>query len=845
MAEITEHSQDFIVVRGAREHNLKNISLAIPRDSLTVITGPSGSGKSTLAFDTIYAEGQRRYVESLSSYARQFLEQLRKPDVDSIEGLSPSIAIEQKTTSKNPRSTLGTITEIYDYLRVLFTRIGQSDCPECGSPITSQGVQQLHEQVFSLPEGSRVQILSPIIRGRKGEHKAELERMRRDGFIRARIDGAMTDLTADISLDKRKLHTIEVVIDRLIIKKGINRRLSDALDMALRYSDLVLVNLADEGRDLLFSKSLACQKCGFSYPEMSPRLFSFNSPYGACPKCRGLGVAGVPSDERELDEDSFAASAPCPACKGARIRREALSVRVGGLNIHEISVLPVADAANFIENLQLSEREKLIAARVLKEVRERLGFLVRVGLPYLALDRQAASLSGGEGQRIRLATQIGSSLTGVLYVLDEPSIGLHPRDCGRLLDALSALRDAGNTVIVVEHDEETIRRADHVVDMGPGAGEHGGRVVCEGALDAVMECPDSPTGAFLCGRETIAVPPVRRTARGHVTITGASEHNLKGVEVEIPLGAMTCVTGVSGSGKSTLIFDILYHALAKRLYRAGRKPGRHGAIKNIAAIERAIHIDQAPIGRSPRSNPATYTGLFALMRDLFARTQEARVRGFGPGRFSFNVKGGRCEECGGDGVKKVEMHYLPDVYVPCETCKGRRFSPETLSVRYRGMSIADVLDMTVSGAAEFFHLHEPLARKLRLLESVGLGYLRLGQPATTLSGGEAQRVKLSKELSRRPGGETIYILDEPTTGLHFVDVKKLISVLNALVEAGGTVVVIEHNIEVMKCADHIIDMGPEGGDEGGYVVAVGTPEAIAANAASLTGRYLARALLQV
>ncbi len=829
------------MIKGAREHNLKNVHLSIPRNRLIVITGPSGSGKSSLAFDTLYAEGQRRYVESLSAYARQFLEQLQKPDVDSIEGLSPSIAIEQKTASRNPRSTLGTITEIYDYLRVLYTRVGRANCPDCGNAITSQGVQQLHEQVFSLPDGSRVQILAPIVRGRKGEHKSELERMRRDGFIRARIDGRITDLTEKIKLDKRKLHTIEVVIDRLIIKSGIAARLSNALDLALRYSDLVQVNLVDEDRDLLFSKSMACLQCGFGYPEISPRFFSFNSPYGACRKCRGLGMLDLDSEDR--DENVITSKLLCPECKGARLRKEALSVLVGGLNIYQISAKTVYEAADFMNSLKLSKRETQIATRVVREIKDRLAFLVKVGLSYLTLNRPAYTLSGGEAQRIRLATQIGSSLTGVLYILDEPSIGLHPRDCGRLLSALEALRDAENTVIVVEHDEETIRRADYIVDMGPEAGEHGGIVVCAGSLRDIEKCAESPTGIYLRGEQVIPVPRVRRKSSNTIKILEASEHNLKKINVEIPLGVMTCVTGVSGSGKSTLVFDILYRTLAQRLYRAKKSiVGSHKEISGIDKIDRVIHIDQAPLGRSPRSNAATYTGLFSLLRNLFSRTNEARVRGYKPGRFSFNVKGGRCEECRGDGMKKIEMHYLPNVYVPCEVCKGRRFSRETLSVRYRDVSIADVMEMTVSRALEFFSRHEPLRRKLQLLDEVGLGYLKLGQSATTLSGGEAQRVKLAKELSRRALGETLYILDEPTTGLHFKDIRKLLDVLNALVSAGGTVLVIEHNMEVIKSADHVIDLGPEGGEAGGFLVATGTPEEVAKNPDSVTGHYLGKAL---
>ncbi|MBI5195993.1 MAG: excinuclease ABC subunit UvrA [Nitrospirae bacterium] len=835
---------EHIIVKGARVHNLKNISLNIPRDKFIVITGPSGSGKSSLAFDTIYAEGQRRYVESLSAYARQFLEQLQKPDVDSIEGLSPSIAIEQKTTTKNPRSTVGTITEIYDYLRVVYTRISDITCYKCGSPITSQDIQQIIESVTAMPEGTRIQILSPVVAGRKGEYKKELHEIRQKGFIRARIDGEMTDITREIKLNKHKRHNIDIVIDRLIIKAGIERRLTEAIKLALKFTATVIINLAENKKDLLFSRKLACPVCGISYPEISPRFFSFNSPYGACPKCNGIGFEGLTDEE----EGAFNSTIKqCSSCSGSRLRKEASGIKVGGLTISELSRKSIKDAVKFFYRLELKEKKYLIVSKVLKEIKERLTFLDRVGLSYLTLDRPASTLSGGEGQRIRLATQIGSSLTGVLYILDEPSIGLHHRDCGKLLESLCALRDMGNTVIVVEHDEETIRRANHIIDMGPGAGINGGYVVAEGSLCEIMEHKESLTGAYLSGNITIPTPVKRRTPCGFITILGAREFNLKNIDVKIPMGVLACVTGISGSGKSTLVFEILYKALMQKLYgRANDRqaPGRHAGLKGAENIDRVINVDQSPLGRTPRSNPATYTGIFTVIRDLYSKIPESRVRGYGPGRFSFNVHGGRCEACGGDGLVKVAMHFLPDIYVPCDLCKGKRYNKETLEIMYKGKNISDVLEMTVTQALEFFCSIPLLRNKLLTLENVGLGYIQLGQSATTLSGGEAQRVKLSRELSKRAPSKTIYILDEPTTGLHFVDIQRLLDVLNSLVDAGNSVLVIEHNMEILKCADYIIDLGPEGGDEGGRVVAAGTPEDVALNPNSYTGAALKKKFSQ-
>lgn len=844
--------QDSIVIKGAREHNLKNIDVTIPREKITVITGPSGSGKSSLAIDTIYAEGQRRYVESLSAYARQFLEQLQKPDVDYIEGLSPSIAINQKTVSKSPRSTLGTITEIYDYMRVLYTRIGKPFCYSCGGPISSQDVQKIIDSVTAMPAGTRLQVLAPIVRDRKGEYKKELAEMRNEGFVRARIDGEMVDLTEEIALKRQKRHTIEIVIDRLIIKEGVEKKIKGAIDLALRYADTVIMNLVKEQKDIPFSKTMACMKCGASFPEINPRLFSFNSGYGACPHCRGLGVLGMPDDAFLLEKggnggDNFTPSSEelkyCKSCGGLRLRKESLSIRLQGLNIGEFSRLTVVAALSFVDSVQLTERERLIASRILKEVKDRLSFLMKVGLGYLTLDRMSLTLSGGEAQRTRLATQMGSSLTGVLYVLDEPSIGLHPRDCSWLLESLSSIRDAGNTIIVVEHDEETIRRADHVIDMGPGAGARGGWIVAEGSPQHIESARASLTGRYLTGELSIPLPLRRRKPGDYIDVVGAAEFNLKNINVGIPLGMFTCVTGVSGSGKSTLVIEILYKALMKEIHSSRVIPGKHRDIKGIEQIENVICVDQSPLGRTPRSNPATYCGVFAPIRELYARETESRVRGFSPSRFSFNVQGGRCEKCGGGGLLKVAMHFLPDAYVQCDTCKGKRYNNETLQIRYRGKDISEVLAMTISEALEFFTPIPLLKQKLETLEDVGLGYLQLGQPAPTLSGGEAQRLRLSRELAKRATGSTVYILDEPTTGLHFVDIQRLLDVLNSLVERGNTVIVIEHNLDVIKSADYVIDLGPEGGDDGGYLVAAGTPEEVSLIPNSHTGRFLKKKLL--
>jgi excinuclease ABC subunit A len=940
-----------IRVRGARQHNLKDLHLEIPRWQLVVITGLSGSGKSSLAFDTLYAEGQRRYVESLSAYARQFLEQMDKPDVDSIEGLSPAISIEQKTTSRNPRSTVGTVTEVYDYLRLLYARVGTPHCTTCGREIASQTVTQMVDRVLDLPEGTRLEVLAPVVRGRKGEHRALMEELAKSGFLRIRVDGAMHELDEEIVLDRHRVHTLEVVVDRIVVKEGARSRVAEAIELALARGDgLVAVETRPRGEDganperFLFSERFACVECGVSFPEMSPRAFSFNSPHGACSECDGLGTRvavvaervvvhpersvldgavavwdsptanyyrqvlrsvvrhfgadpGTPWQDlpdpvrqavlygtqeevafrfdgenssyrskkafegviprlerkiREADDAStldnlepFLETRSCDACAGARLRPESRSVTVGGLAVHQLTALPVDQACRFVEELALPSRQATIAERVLKEIRERLRFLLDVGLGYLTLDRAAGSLSGGESQRIRLATQVGSRLTGVLYILDEPTIGLHPRDNRRLLATLTGLRDLGNTVVVVEHDEETIRAADHVIDMGPGAGEQGGQVVAEGTPEEVAANPASLTGAYLSGRRAIAVPEVRRTANGNTLgVRGATGNNLKAVDVDVPLGLFTCVTGVSGSGKSSLVVETLWPALSAALHGAKARPLPCSGLEGVERIDKVVDVDQSPIGRTPRSNPATYTGLFAPIRDLFSRLPEAQVRGFAKGRFSFNVKGGRCEACKGDGMIKIEMHFLPDVYVTCEECAGRRYNRETLEVRYKGASIADVLEMTVSRAREFFRNVPALRSRLTTLEDVGLGYIRLGQSSTTLSGGEAQRVKLSKELSRRATGRTLYILDEPTTGLHFEDVKKLLEVLQRLVEQGNTVLVIEHNLDVIKTADHVIDMGPEGGGAGGRVVVTGTPEEVAACAQSYTGEAL-RNLLDV
>jgi excinuclease ABC subunit A len=940
-------AHDWMAVRGARVHNLKNIDVDLPRDQLVVITGLSGSGKSSLAFDTIYAEGQRRYVESLSSYARQFLEQMEKPDVDVIDGLSPAIAIEQKTTGSNPRSTVGTVTEIYDYLRLLFANIGVPHCHVCGREIASQSLERIVDMVMALPGDERINVLAPLVRGRKGEFKKELIALRGRGFTKVRVDGHARSLDEDIKLDRRRNHNIEVVVDRLILKPGVERRLAESIEVALGLADdIVIINTLDGG-DRLFSRRLACTYCGVSMPEMTPRAFSFNSPHGACPDCQGLGAvydfdpsrvipdetlsleagaiapwakgdkklvkealttlsktfgidltvpfrrlprksrdvllfgAGTKRPEPEagkrrksatqadpfgagfeglipnlrrryengtwLEQENlepYRALRPCPSCSGERLKAQSRAVKVKSRTISEYVNLPVSEAVATFDSLELSDRETLIASRIVREIRDRLHFLNDVGVGYLTLGRSAATLSGGEGQRIRLATQIGSNLTGVLYVLDEPSIGLHQRDNRALLATLARLRDLGNTVVVVEHDEETIRTADYVIDLGPGAGEHGGHVIFQGTPgDLLNDGHGSLTGAYLRGDRRINTPRIRRsTDRGEVIIRGARANNLKNIDVTLPLGVLTTVTGVSGSGKSTLVNEILYRALARLLYRAGDEPGAHSAIEGITLVDKVIQIDQSPIGRTPRSNPATYTGLFTFIRELFAMLPEAKARGFRPGRFSFNVKGGRCEACQGDGVIAIEMHFLPNVYVTCEQCKGRRYNRETLEIKYRGKSIADVLDLTVDQALPLLENFPPIANKLRTLQEVGLGYIELGQSATTLSGGEAQRVKLSKELSRRGTGRTLYILDEPTTGLHFEDTHKLLDVLNKLVDQGNTVVIIEHNLDVIKSADYVIDLGPEGGDGGGRIVARGTPEDVARSRESFTGRFLAGVL---
>lgn len=828
---------DFIAIRGAREHNLKNIDLSIPRDAITVITGPSGSGKSSLAIDTIYAEGQRRYVESLSAYARQFFEQIRKPDVDYIEGLSPAIAIDQKTVIRSPRSTVGTITEIYNYMRVLYTRIGKPYCYNCGSFITKQESEDIIKAVMSFPHGSRLQILAPIVRERKGEYRKELQQMRREGFIRARIDGKMIDLTQDIGLIKQKRHTIEIVIDRLILKRGIERQMKDAIETALSYSDTVIMNLIDDKRDILFSKIMACSKCGISYPEINPMFFSFNSMQGACPRCKGLGFEKLDEESTELEDDEV-----CRLCNGLRLKKEALSIKIQNINIGEFAGMSAEKALLFVNNLTLSEREQMIAYRVLKEVKDRLNFLNKVGLGYLTLDRSSLTLAGGESQRIRLATQIGSSLTGVLYVLDEPTIGMHPKDTIKLLENLSFIRDAGNTVIVVEHDEETINWADYIVDMGPGAGLNGGSVVASGTPKEVIENEKSVTGRFLKGVTSIDIPPIRRKPKDFIRISGAREFNLKGINVSIPLGNFTCITGISGSGKSTLVLEILYKALLKELYGSKVIPGEHKEIIGTDKIDRVICVDQSPLGKTPRSNPATYTGVFSFIRELFSQATDARIRGYTPSRFSFNLSGGRCESCRGAGLIRVEMHFLPSVYVPCETCKGKRYNKETLEITFKDKNIAEILDMTVSEALEFFSSIPHISQKLKVLEDIGLGYLRLGQPASTLSGGEAQRVRLSKEVGRKSTGNSFYILDEPTTGLHFIDISKLLDVINRLVDFGNTVVIIEHNLDVIKSADYIIDLGPEGGDKGGRVIAKGTPEEVSISPDSYTGQFLRKKL---
>jgi excinuclease ABC subunit A len=935
-----------LVVHGAREHNLKDVTVRLPRHALVCITGLSGSGKSSLAFDTIYAEGQRRYVESLSAYARQFLQMMEKPDVDSIDGLSPAISIDQKTTSRNPRSTVGTVTEIYDYLRLLYARVGKPHCPICGRPIAGQSLEQIVDQVLRLPEGTRFTVNAPVVRDRKGEYKDVLEELRRDGFTRVKVDGEQRLLEEPIELDKKFKHTIEVVVDRLRMKPDLRTRLAQSIETAVALADGLVVIDVEDGEPMTFSEKFACPEHGVSLPELQPRVFSFNSPHGACPRCTGLGAqqeidpdllvpdptlsvgegALVPwsvgnssfyesviqaiADRYEIDLDcpwgelpeeqqnlflygtkgervyvqyrnrmgrrrsymlafegivsslerryketdssqqrerieEYMSFRPCPACEGARLKPEVLAVTIGGRNIHEFTKMSVSRALEFVDSLELTEVEQLIGARILKEIRERLTFLDNVGVGYLQLDRAAATLSGGEAQRLRLATQIGSQLVGVLYVLDEPSIGLHQRDQAKLIATLERLRDLGNTVLVVEHDEQMMRAADHLVDIGPGAGEHGGHIVAEGPAHKVARNSGSITGQFLSGKRQIAVPERRVGDTGTFWVRGASMHNLKGIDVEFPVGKLICVTGVSGSGKSTLVNEIVYKALANRLQRMRVKPGAHESVDGIECYDKVIDIDQSPIGRTPRSNPATYTDLFTSIRDLYSMTPEAKVRGYKPGRFSFNVRGGRCETCKGDGTIKIEMHFLPDVYVPCETCHGRRYNRETLEVRFKGKSIADVLEMSVEEALRFFAKIPKLRRRLQTLHDVGLDYIKLGQPATTLSGGEAQRVKLAKELSKVATGRTLYILDEPTTGLHFADVEKLLEVLQKLVDAGNTVLVIEHNLDVIKQADWVVDLGPEGGEAGGEVVAVGTPEEVAEIEGSYTGRFLREVLPKV
>ena len=939
--------QNSIYIKGARENNLKNIDVEIPRDKLVVITGLSGSGKSSLAFDTIYAEGQRRYVESLSSYARMFLGQMDKPDVDYIDGLSPAISIDQKTTSKNPRSTVGTVTEIYDYLRLLWARVGVPHCPKCGKEIRQQSIDQIVDQIMALPEGTRIQLMAPVVRSRKGEHVKVFEDAKKSGYVRVRVDGIMYDLTEEIKLEKNKKHIIEIVVDRLVIKPDIIRRLTDSAETAMALAGgLLTVDIPKEDRQLNFSQNYACEDCGISIDELAPRLFSFNNPYGACPTCTGLGmrllvdpdlimpnpnlsimdggitasgwgnakgdsisrmyydalsrryhfkltdpIKDIPPEaidalmygtkgeplqlryeknggfgvirrefegiannlERRYKETQSPAmraeleecmsETPCPDCGGRRLKKTALAVTVGGMNIAEFTDLPVVSALKFIDSLQLSEKDMMIAERILKEIKSRLGFLVNVGLGYLTLSRSAATLSGGESQRIRLATQIGSSLMGVLYILDEPSIGLHQRDNDKLLRTLKRLRDLGNTLIVVEHDDDTMRAADYIVDVGPGAGVNGGRIVCAGSVDDICACPESVTGQYLSGKKKIPVPETRRAGSGRfLRIRGAKENNLKNIDVDIPLGKLVCVTGVSGSGKSSLINEILYKTLAAEKNRVKVRPGKCDGIDGLEYVDKVIALDQSPIGRTPRSNPATYTGVFGDIRELFASTQDAKLRGYGQGRFSFNVKGGRCEACSGDGLLKIEMHFLPDVYVPCEVCHGKRYNRETLEVRFKGKNIADVLDMTIDEACTFFENQPKILHKIETLRDVGLGYVKLGQSSTTLSGGEAQRVKLATELSKRSTGSTVYVLDEPTTGLHIADVHRLINILDRFVEAGNTVVVIEHNLDVIKVADHIIDLGPEGGDMGGELVYAGTPEGCAECEASFTGQFLKKML---
>ena len=847
--------ENFIKIVGARAHNLKNVSLKIPRDKLVVITGLSGSGKSSLAFDTIYAEGQRRYVESLSAYARQFLGLMDKPDVDQIEGLSPAISIDQKTTSHNPRSTVGTVTEIYDYLRLLFARIGHPHCPKCGEPIQSQSVDQIVEQILKLPEKTKFNVMAQVIRDKKGEHKVLLQNIKDDGYVRVRIDGKMYSLDEEIKLAKTRKHTIEVIVDRLVIREGVRTRLADSLETALKLGDgVVYVQIVDDDKTLMFSEKFACIDCGISLPDITPRLFSFNSPYGACPDCTGLGrrMTFDTSQIHGMYEWMYAiykfkmeeeGTEVCPTCHGMRLKPEALSVTVNDKNIYEVTALTIRECYDYFNHLDLTEKEAKIADQVVKEIKARLKFLLDVGLDYLTLSRSSGTLAGGEAQRIRLATQIGSGLMGVLYILDEPSIGLHQRDNQKLLATLKRLRDLGNTLLVVEHDEETMLAADQIIDIGIGAGDHGGRIVAQGTAEEIMQVEDSITGQYLSHKKEIAIPKSRRQGNGkYIEVIGAAEHNLKDIDVKIPLGTLTLVTGVSGSGKSTLVNEILYKGLARELHKAKVVPGKHKSIIGLENIDKVINIDQQPIGRTPRSNPATYTGVFDIIRQLFAQTKTAKTRGYNNGRFSFNVKGGRCETCGGAGILQIEMNFLSDVYVQCEVCRGKRYNRETLEVYYKDKNIYDVLEMTIDEAIEHFANVPRLVKKLQIISDVGLGYIKLGQPATTLSGGEAQRVKLATELSRQSTGKTLYILDEPTTGLHAADIDRLLKILQRLVDGGDTVIVIEHNLDVIKTADHIIDLGPEGGNLGGNVVAAGTPEEIAKVENSYTGQFLKKIL---
>ena len=938
---------DTIVIKGAKEHNLKNISIEIPRDKLVVITGLSGSGKSSLAFDTLYAEGQRRYVESLSAYARQFLGLMEKPDVESIDGLSPAISIDQKTTSKNPRSTVGTVTEIYDYIRLLYARIGVPYCPKCGKKIEKQTIDQIIDNIMELEEGTRIQVLAPVVRGRKGEFVKQLEEYQKEGFVRARIDGDMVELSDDIQIDRKKKHNIELIVDRLVIKEDIRSRLTESVEIALKHAtNIVIIDDATHKKEMLFSQNYACPNCGISFEELTPRMFSFNNPFGACPTCTGIGylmkmdpdliipdknktlydgikafgasnmkrgdtmakmyfesmarhygvdisvpikklpkefldivlygtgdeeidfeyasAAGVrkfrspfegviPTLERRHNEtksqgmrafyEMYMSDSECPECHGARLKKESLSVKVGNKNINELTDMPINKIKDYLNSLELNAKDRMIADQIFKELNKRLQFLIDVGLEYLTLSRSAGTLSGGEAQRIRLATQIGSGLTGVLYILDEPSIGLHQRDNDKLLETLKHLRDLGNTVLVVEHDEDTMYAADQIIDIGPGAGVHGGRVMAQGTAEEVKLVPDSVTGQYLSGRKQILVPKKRRKSNGKsIEVKGATEHNLKNINVKFPLGQFVCVTGVSGSGKSTLVNEILYKTIARDLNGSNEKPGKCKEIRGLENIDKIINIDQSPIGRTPRSNPATYTGVFDIIRDVFAGTNEAKMRGYDKGRFSFNVTGGRCEACNGDGIIKIEMHFLPDIYVPCEVCKGKRYNKETLEVKYKGKTISDVLDMTVEEALEFFKNLPRIKNKIQTLYDVGLGYIKLGQPSTTLSGGEAQRIKLATELSKKATGKTLYILDEPTTGLHIADVHRLIDILQRLVDTGNSIIVIEHNLDLIKTADYIIDLGPEGGDGGGEIVAVGSPEQIVKNERSYTGRFLKKYL---